>query len=81
MVNLVLLLLLLVNMYIHQKKLHSEIDALKHYYFVGGMPEAVQSFAEEKDFNEVSEIQKRILEAYEQDFSKHDVYLYVHMKI
>ena len=47
------------------------IDALKQYYFVGGMPEAVQSFAEEKDFNEVREIQRRILLAYEQDFSKH----------
>ena len=47
------------------------VDALKHYYFVGGMPEAVQSFVENKDFNEVREIQKRILNAYEQDFSKH----------
>lgn len=47
------------------------IDALKHYYFVGGMPEAVQSFTESKDFNDVRAIQKRILAAYEQDFSKH----------
>ena len=47
------------------------IDALKQYYFVGGMPEAVQSFIEEKDFTEVRAIQKRILAAYEQDFSKH----------
>lgn len=47
------------------------IDALKQYYFVGGMPEAVQSFAEDKDFNEVRAIQRRILAAYEQDFSKH----------
>lgn len=47
------------------------IDSLKYYYFVGGMPEAVQSFAENKDFNEVRTIQKRILAAYEQDFSKH----------
>ncbi len=47
------------------------IDALKQYYFVGGMPEAVQSFAENGDFGEVREIQKRILDAYEQDFSKH----------
>ncbi len=47
------------------------IDALKHYYFVGGMPEAVQCFVEDQDFNEVREIQKRILAAYEQDFSKH----------
>lgn len=47
------------------------IDALKQYYFVGGMPEAVLHFAENKDFNEVRNIQKRILNAYEQDFSKH----------
>ena len=46
-------------------------DALKQYYFVGGMPEAVSVFAEEKDFNEVRTVQKRILAAYEQDFSKH----------
>lgn len=47
------------------------IDALKYYYFVGGMPEAVQCFAEDSDFAEVRVIQKRILAAYEQDFSKH----------
>ena len=46
-------------------------DALKQYCFVGGMPEAVESFAENQDFNEVRQIQKRILAAYEQDFSKH----------
>lgn len=47
------------------------IDSLEHYYFVGGMPEAVQCLAEDKDFNEVREIQKRILAAHKQDFSKH----------
>ena len=47
------------------------IDALKYYYFVGGMPEAVLRFSENQDFNEVRDIQKRILAAYEQDFSKH----------
>ena len=47
------------------------IDALKQYYYVGGMPEVVQNFADNKDFGEVREIQKRILYAYEQDFSKH----------
>ena len=47
------------------------IDALKQYYYIGGMPEVVQSFVDHKDFNEVREIQKRILFAYEQDFSKH----------
>lgn len=47
------------------------IDFLKYYYFVGGMPEAVVRFVETKDFNEVRSVQKRILDAYEQDFSKH----------
>ncbi len=47
------------------------IEALKTYYFVGGMPEAVQSFVENKDYNDVRKIQQRILNAYEQDFSKH----------
>ncbi len=47
------------------------INALKQYYFVGGMPEAVLSFSEEKDYEKVREIQTRILDAYEQDFSKH----------
>lgn len=47
------------------------VDLLKYYYYVGGMPEAVLSFSENRDFNEVREIQKRILDAYEQDFSKH----------
>lgn len=47
------------------------IDAIRQYYYVGGMPEVVQNFSQNKDFNEVREIQKRILAAYEQDFSKH----------
>jgi predicted AAA+ superfamily ATPase len=47
------------------------IDLLKHYYYIGGMPEAVLSFSNKKDFSEVREIQQRILTAYEQDFSKH----------
>ena len=47
------------------------IDLLKHYYYVGGMPKVVQTFADNRDFNEVREIQERILSAYEQDFPKH----------
>ncbi len=47
------------------------IDSLKQYYYVGGMPEVVQAFADNRDFNEVRTIQRRILSAYEQDFSKH----------
>lgn len=47
------------------------IDQLKTYFFVGGMPEAVFRFSQNQDLNEVREIQDRILQAYEQDFSKH----------
>jgi len=47
------------------------IDLLKQYYYVGGMPEAVLRFSENKDWGEVREVQERILMAYEQDFSKH----------
>jgi predicted AAA+ superfamily ATPase len=47
------------------------IELLKQYYYIGGMPEAVFSFSENKDFKEVRTIQQRILMAYEQDFSKH----------
>lgn len=47
------------------------IDLLKYYYYVGGMPEVVSSFAQNRDFNEARHIQQQILMAYEQDFSKH----------
>ena len=47
------------------------IEWLRQYYYVGGMPAAVVSFAERKDFVEVRSIQKKILDAYESDFSKH----------
>ena len=50
---------------------HEYINLLKQYYYVGGMPEAVYAFSENKDFTEVRQIQQRILDAYEQDFSKH----------
>lgn len=44
---------------------------LKEYYFVGGMPEAVQAFADDAEWNEVRDIQNDILRGYEDDFSKH----------
>jgi len=50
---------------------HKYLELLKQYILVGGMPEAVASFTENKDYNEVRQIQNRILLAYEQDFSKH----------
>ncbi len=47
------------------------IEMLKMYMYVGGMPEAVNYYIKYKDLIEVRKIQKRLLEAYEQDFSKH----------
>jgi len=47
------------------------IQFLRQYYYIGGMPAAVLSFSKENDFKEVRTIQKEILSAYEQDFSKH----------
>lgn len=46
-------------------------DLLKQYYVVGGMPEAVAAFTARADFEEVREIQRKMLFAYEQDFSRH----------
>lgn len=46
-------------------------ERLRQYYFVGGMPAAVSSFATVKSLDKVRAIQKAILEAYERDFSKH----------
>ncbi|MGV8154088.1 MAG: ATP-binding protein [Alkaliphilus sp.] len=47
------------------------IDVLKQYYYVGGMPEVVSEFIDSRDYTIVRELQKKILIAYEQDFSKH----------
>lgn len=44
---------------------------LKNYYYVGGMPEVVDFFAQHKDYLEVRRLQKAILEQYEDDFGKH----------
>lgn len=46
-------------------------DLLRKYYFVGGMPEAVLSFSDNGNWQEVREIQNEILEGYSRDFSKH----------
>lgn len=47
------------------------IDYLRSYYFVGGMPEAVQHFTLKHNLAEVRNIQQNILTAYEADISKH----------
>lgn len=47
------------------------IEQLKIYYIIGGMPEVVYSWVNDKDIEKVNKLQKNILDAYEQDFSKH----------
>ncbi|MEG1933681.1 MAG: AAA family ATPase [Kiritimatiellia bacterium] len=46
-------------------------EALKQYFFIGGMPEVVYHFVQNKDFQEVRRLQKQILSDYRYDFSKH----------
>lgn len=46
-------------------------NRLRQYYFTGGMPAAVSSFAKDGDLSKVRSIQNAILESYERDFSKH----------
>ena len=54
------------------KIFHTKLkERLKLYYYIGGMPEVVNSYIKNKDLSEVRKIQKRLLNAYEQDFSKH----------
>ena len=46
-------------------------DLLKHYYVVGGMPEAVDAYRRMRNFKEVREIHGEILKGYQRDISKH----------
>jgi uncharacterized protein len=52
--------------------LHSRLcDLLKVYFFVGGMPEAVQTYVDTKDLSKVEHVHQNILYSYQADFSKH----------
>ena len=46
-------------------------EKLKAYFIIGGMPEAVQVWVNEKNIELVERVQQNILKAYESDFSKH----------
>lgn len=46
-------------------------DTLKRYYFVGGMPEAVETYVQTGDYGEVRRVQERLLYDYDHDFSKY----------
>lgn len=46
-------------------------EKMKAYFIIGGMPEVVKVWVETKDIEEVTRIQKQILNGYENDFGKH----------
>ena len=46
-------------------------EKLKAYFIIGGMPEAVNVWVNEKNMELVNNVQENILRAYESDFSKH----------
>ena len=47
------------------------IDLYKLYLFIGGMPEVVKDYRDNKDIVSVRKIQNDILESYKRDFSKY----------
>lgn len=57
-----------VDSVLHKKMM----DLFYIYLVVGGMPEAVQSYVEENDFNRVIQVHNTIIPLYKQDFSKYE---------
>lgn len=48
------------------------MEAYNYYLIIGGMPECVSSWVKYKDPVKVSQIQRELIEIYENDFSKHN---------
>ena len=48
------------------------LDAFNNYLIIGGMPECVSSWVKYKDPAKIREIQRELIEVYENDFSKHN---------
>ena len=46
-------------------------EKMKSYFIIGGMPEVVKTWVENKDIESVNRIQNQILNGYENDFGKH----------
>ena len=46
-------------------------DLLRTYFFVGGMPEAVATYAKSKRLKDVSDVHNSIIETYREDFPKY----------
>lgn len=62
-----------------QKEQHIEdifhnrlMEAYNNYLIIGGMPECVASWIKYKDPQKISQIQRELIEVYENDFSKHN---------
>ncbi|MCI5066431.1 AAA family ATPase [bacterium] len=47
------------------------VDLLKQYYYVGGMPESIQTFRESRSFEEVRYLQKNLLQTFRDDALKY----------
>ena len=47
------------------------MDLFRQYLIVGGMPQAVKAYTENKDFDKVDRIKRRILNLYREDIRKH----------
>ena len=48
------------------------LEAYNNYLIIGGMPECVASWIKHKDPAKVAQIQRELIEIYENDFSKHN---------
>lgn len=48
------------------------LEAYNNYLIIGGMPECVSSWVKYKDPAKIREIQRELIEVYENDFSKHN---------
>ncbi|MBI4703730.1 MAG: ATP-binding protein [Deltaproteobacteria bacterium] len=47
------------------------LDQLRQYLFVGGMPEAVQAYADTHSLLEAARVQRNLIESYRDDFGKY----------
>lgn len=46
-------------------------ELLRRYYYIGGMPEVVDTFRQTENYALVREVQEELLASYQRDFSKH----------
>lgn len=64
------------NCYEHTQPLGQEIhrkamDLFRQYMIVGGMPQAVETYVSNRNFQEVDDVKRRILRLYREDINKH----------